>query len=70
MSNWFKKSHMIEPFRRSLEHPCNHGNDPIIKRSKDKGYGVYERDGSTVEEGFRSCEEAQSYYPEGEVQDA
>jgi len=42
--------------------------DPIIKKEK-AGAGDYEQDGTKIDE-FKSCEEAKTNYPEGEVLNA
>lgn len=52
---------VTSPIRRSLEHP----SDPIIKKELE-GAGVYEADGTKVDE-FKSCEDAKANYPEGEI---
>jgi hypothetical protein len=57
-------SQMAQPVRRSLEHT----SDPIIKKD-EKGAGVYEADGTKVDE-FKSCEDAKANYPEAEVKQA
>jgi hypothetical protein len=53
---------MVEPVRRSLEYP----GDPVIKKDKDGVTRVYEADGKAIDE-FKSCEEAKSNYPEGDM---
>jgi hypothetical protein len=53
---------MVEPVRRTLEH----GKDPVIKEEGGVAR-VYEEDGTPIDE-FKSCEEARSNYPEGQIQ--
>lgn len=56
---------MVMPVRRSLEY----SPDPIIKEELEGGAGVYEADGTKIDE-FKSCEEAKANYPEGEIENA
>ena len=58
---------MVQPIRRSLEYSGGTG-DPVIKNEGGKA-GVYEADGTKIDE-FKSCEEARSNYPEGDIENA
>jgi hypothetical protein len=51
----------VSPIRRSLESK----SDPVIKEELGVA-GVYESDGTKIDE-FKSCAEAKSNYPEGEL---
>ena len=58
---------MVQPIRRSLEY-SGKKKDPIIKEELGAA-GVYEQDGTKIDE-FKSCEEARSNYPEGDIENA
>jgi len=52
----------VDPIKRSLEH----SSDPIIKEELGGRAGVYEEDGTKIDE-FKSCKDARANYPEGEL---
>ncbi len=54
---------MVSPIRRSLDH----SGDPIIKEEIGKA-GVYEQDGTKIDE-FKSTAEARSSYPDGDIEE-
>jgi len=60
-------SQIAESFPRNLPYNREKNLDPKIRKDKDGVYRVYESDGSVVDE-FKSCEEAKSNYPEGEIE--
>ena len=59
---------MVQPFKRCVDPKGGSKGDPIIREEIGKA-GVYEQDGSKVDE-FKSCAEAKANYPEGEIENA
>ncbi len=59
----------VDLFPRNLPYAGEKSLDPKIRKDKDGVARVYESDGSVIDE-FKSCEEAKSNYPEGEVENA
>lgn len=67
---------MVQPVRRSLEYSGNstvkkelrHTGNPVFKEEIGKaGVGVYESDGSKIDE-FKNCDDAKANYPEGDIE--